>query len=630
MVAVLWLNHSPERDVEHLLLGLAGIIALGIAAQWLSWRLRMPAILLLLVVGFVAGPVTGLIDPVGLFGDLLFPIVSLSVAVILFEGGLSLDIAELRDIGRVVRNLISTGVIVTWLLASVLAYTLLDLQLELAVLFGALLVVTGPTVIVPLLRHIRPGPRVGSAVKWEGIVNDPIGAILAVLVFEVVVSGGFEAGLTAAAAGILKALLVGGGLGLLGAALIIVLLRRYWIPDYLQNPVALATLVLVYTLANRAQAESGLLAVTAMGSALASQTIVSIRAIVEFKENLRVLLISVLFIVLAARLPLHDPDYLSFGSFLFLAGLTFLVRPAAVALSTLGSKLNWRERVFLGFMAPRGIVAAAVASVFAEELVHAGYATAERLVPLVFLVIVGTVGLYGIFAPVAARVLRVATPNPQGVLLVGAAAWVRATAAVLQKSGFNVVLVDSNWANAAAARRQGLHAVYTNILTDRALEELELHLDGIGRLLALTPNDEVNALATLHLEEVFDRAHVYQLPPPSGERAREARGIPQHLRGRLLFGASATHQSLSERFARGAEVKRTRLTEEFDYRAFETMYGDRALPLFIIRGSKELAVVTAADPPSFKTGEVLVSLVDPGASERRSEDDSRSREETSP
>jgi len=596
--------------MEHLLFGLAGILALGIAAQWLSWRMRMPAILLLLVVGFVAGPVTGLIDPAELFGNLLFPIVSLSVAVILFEGGLSLDVAELRDIGRVVRNLISVGVLVTWLLVTVFAHLLLDLPLELAVLFGALLVVTGPTVIVPLLRHIRPGPRVGSAVKWEGIVNDPIGAILAVLVFEAVVSGGFEEGLTAAAVGILRALLIGGGLGLAGAGLIVLLLRRYWIPDYLQNPVALGTLVLVYTMANGAQAESGLLAVTAMGSALASQTLVSIRAIVEFKETLRVLLISLLFIVLAARLPLHDPDYLSLGSVLFLAALVLVVRPAAVALSTWRTKLNWRERVFLGFMAPRGIVAAAVASVFAVELANAGYADADRLVPLTFLVIVGTVGTYGILAPIAARVLRVATPNPQGLLLVGAAPWVRAVATVLQQSGVTVVLVDSNWENAAAARRQGLRAIYANVLTERALEEVELQLDGVGRLLALTPNDEVNALATLHFGETFDRAHVYQLAPPSEERVREARGIPQHLRGRFLFGKDATYKLLSERFTAGAEIKRTPLTEEFDHEAFRRLYGPRALPMFIIRGQKELAVVTAIGPPAVKPGDVLVSLVD--------------------
>lgn len=597
--------------MEHLLLGLAGVIALGIAAQWLSWRLRLPAILLLLVVGFLAGPATGFIDPTALFGDLLFPVVSLSVAVILFEGGLSLDIAELRDVGRVVRNLISFGVLTTWVLVAVLAYGLLGLRLELAVLFGALLVVTGPTVIVPLLRHIRPSPRIGSAVKWEGIVNDPIGAILAVLVFEAIVAGGFEQGLVAATRGVLKAAFVGGGLGLAGAGLIVVLLRRYWVPDYLQSPVALGTLIFAFTLANRVQEESGLLAVTVMGAALASQNLVSIRPIVEFKENLRVLLISVLFIILAARLPLSDPDYWSAGSLLFLGALVLVVRPVAVALSTWRSKFTWRERVFLGFMAPRGIVAAAVASVFAIDLVEYGQPSAARLVPLTFLVIVGTVGVYGLLAPMAARLLRIATPNPQGLLMIGASPWVRAVAGTLHERGVKVVLADSNWANAAAARRQGLRAIYANVLTERALEELELELDGVGRLLALTPNDEVNSLATLHFRETFDRAHVYQLPPPVEEHQREAGAIPRHLRGRFLFRSDATYKTLADRFAAGATLKGTRLTDEFDFDAFRRHYGDHALPLFVIRGSRDVAVVTATDPPTVKPGHVLISLVDP-------------------
>jgi NhaP-type Na+/H+ or K+/H+ antiporter len=267
--------------VESILVGLATIIALGIGAQWLAWRLKLPAILFLLLVGFLTGPVTGILDPDALLGELLFPIVSLSVAIILFEGGLSLDIAELREIGRVVRNLMTIGVLATWVLSTALATVFLGLDLSLALLFGAILVVTGPTVIIPLLRHIRPNARIGSTVKWEGIVNDPVGAILGVLVFEAIIAGGFEAGIAVAARGMLEACLVGGGLGLAAAATVVLLLRRYWIPDYLQSPVALAIAVSAFALSNHVQAESGLLAVTIMGAALASQQFVSIKPIVH-------------------------------------------------------------------------------------------------------------------------------------------------------------------------------------------------------------------------------------------------------------------------------------------------------------------------------------------------------------
>ena len=597
--------------MDDLLIGLARIIVLGIGAQWLAWRLRLPAILLLLVVGFMAGPVFGFLNPEALFGNILFPIVSLSEAVILFEGGLRVDISELSDIGRVFRNLMLIGVPVTWVLATAFAYLLPGLELEIAILFGAILVVTGPTVIIPLLRHIRPNARVGSAVKWEGIVNDPIGAILGVLVFEAIIVGGLEQGAAAAGLGMLKAAVTGGLLGLAGAGVVVLLLKRYWIPDYLQSPVALALVMVVFTASNWVQHESGLLAVTVMGAALASQNYVPVRHIVEFKENLRVLLISALFIILAASLPLHDPDYTNPGSIAFLAALILVVRPAAVALSTWGSEFNWRERVFLGFIAPRGIVAAAVVSIFAIKLTELGNTGAARLVPLMFMVIVGTVAVYGILTPLLARWLGVATPNPQGMLLVGAAPWTRELAKTLDQQGVQVLLADSNWGNVAAARRAGLKAHYANVLTDRALEQLELELDGIGRLLALTPNDEVNSLSTLHFADIFDRSHLYQLPPRGADPEQKQSEIPKHLRGRFLFRSDATHDYLSQRFLSGAVIKANKLTAEFDFDAFAALYGETAIPLFAIRDSGDVLVFTVVSPPTAKPGMTLISVVDP-------------------
>ena len=591
------------------LAGLAGIVVLGVAAQWLAWRLKLPSILFLLIVGFVAGPVVGFVNPDELLGDLLFPVVSLSVAIILFEGGLSLDVAELRIIGKVVRNLVSIGALVTWILAGVLAYAALGLSLPLAALLGAILVVTGPTVIGPLLRHIQPDGKIGSTVKWEGIANDPIGAILAVLVFEIVIAGGFEAGATVATIVIIKAVAIGGALGLAGAGIMVLLLSKHWVPDYLQNPISLAFVLMVFTASNLLQAESGLLTVTVMGSALASQKIVAVRHIVEFKENLRVLLLSILFIVLAARLPTDAAVYTDAGSFLFLGGLILVVRPAAVALSTLGSKFNWRERVFLGLMAPRGIVAAAVSSLFALELAEHGYPDAERLVPVTFLVIVGTVAVYGLSAPTIARVMGLATPNPQGMLFVGAAPWVREAARLLVDEDVPVILVDANWANVTASRRAGLAAHYTNILSERAIDDLDLN--GVGRLLALTPNDEVNTLTALRFEDLFGRSGVYQLPP-AGTETGDSR-VSLELAGRTLFAKGATHAELSARLAGGAAIMRHRLTEEFDYQAFRDRYGETAVPMFLLRESGEVVVFTTEGGVSLtpKAGQTLISLVDP-------------------
>ena len=597
--------------MERLLVGLASIVVLGIAAQWLSWRLRVPAILLLLAVGFVAGPVTGFLQPDELLGDLVFPIVSLSVAVILFEGGLSLNVAELRDVGRVIGRLLTIGALVTWVLSTLFAVLFLDLPGDLALLLGAVLVVTGPTVIIPLLRHIRPTARVGSAVKWEGIINDPVGAILGVLVFEAIIAGGVEAGLSVVLPGMMKAVVVGAVAGILAAGLVVLLLDRHWIPDYLESPVALALVVMAYAVANRLQPESGLLAVTVMGSALASQKRVSVRNIVEFKENLRVLLIAALFIILAARLPLTDPDYFGTGSLLFLAALILVVRPLGVLLATWRSRFNWRERVFIAAMAPRGIVAAAVVSVFALELTEVGRGEAERLVPLIFLVIVGTVGVYGIVTPTLARLLRVASPKAKGMLFVGGCPWAVEAGTLLKELGIEVLVADSNRQNVNAARNAGLRTYHGNVLTEGALDEIELQLDGIGRFLALTPNDEVNALATVHFRELFDSSLMYQLPPEETERERRQRGIPPHLRGRLLFRAEATHAYLSERVRQGGMIKRTRLTDEFDYGAFRKHYGESAIPLFSVKESGDIVIYTTTAPPSPKPGQTLISLVNP-------------------
>ncbi len=588
--------------VEHPLIAISGIIVLGIAAQWLAWRLRFPSILLLLIFGFAAGPATGLLDPDALLGNLLLPIVSVGVAVILFEGGLSLRITELREIGGVVRNLITVGTLATWLISAGAAHFILGLDFALSVLLGAIVVVTGPTVIVPLLRHVRPVGQVGSILKWEGILIDPIGAMLAVLVFEAILPGGFQGAATLAAIGFFKTVFIGGVVGVIGAGIMFLLLKHRRIPDFLQNAVSLAVVVSVFTASNWFQAESGLLAVTVMGVALANQKTVTVKHIVEFKENLRVLLIASLFVLLAARLQLSDLAHLGLSSLAFLGVLIFIARPVAVALSTVKSGLSWRERFFLSWMAPRGIVAAAVASIFALSLAEAGYPQAERLVPLTFMVIIGTVTIYGLTASPLARWLKLSEPHPQGVLIAGAHPWARAIAKALQAQGYQVLIIDTNRVDISAARMDGLPTYYGSVFSEYILDEIEL--GGIGRLLALTSNDEVNSLAALHFADVFSRAEVYQLPP-------EDEAVSAHLRGRLLFRTGITYTELEQRFARGEEIKTTKLTPEFDYKAFQARYGETEIPLFLINENGNLVVLTKDSQPEPRSGQLLISLVSP-------------------
>ena len=591
---------------EHLLVGVAAIIALGIFSYWIAWRIHFPSILILLVVGFVAGPLTGFLNPDGIFGDVLFPLISISVAIILFEGGLSLQIKELKETKHAVRNLVSIGVIVTWVVGFIGAYFILQLSFSLSMLLGAILIVTGPTVIIPMLQQLHLVSRVGSVAKWEGIVNDPIGAIVAVLTFEVIMLSGTKAAASVIIVGILKTIVVGVGLGVAGAFILIFLMKRYWIPDFLQNPATLMIVVIIFVLSNILQAESGLVAVTVMGIILANQKRVLIKHIIEFKENLRVLLISSLFILLSARLQISDLQYINLQSIAFLGVLIFIARPAAVFLSTMGTKLNLRERLFLLWLAPRGIVAAAVSSIFAFELTKAGIDEAYVLKPVVFLVIIGTVVLYGLTASPVAKWLKLAKPNPQGVLILGAHNWGRAIAKILKEEEFQVCLVDTNWANISAARLEGLSTYYGSVISEQIFDELDLA--GIGKMLALTPNDEINNLAVLHFMGIFDRSELYQLSHQDKDE-KEREQISPHLTGRILFNKGITYNYLSSWYDNGAKMKRIRLTEKFDFKTFREYYRDNAVPLFLKTEVNELEVFATDNPPEPEIGQTLICLV---------------------
>lgn len=589
-----------------LVAGLALVLVLGLGAEWIAWALRLPSVLVLLVAGFLAGPGFGVLEPDAMLGDALLPLVSVFVAIILFEGSLSLRLSDLGGATRMVRGLLTVGILVTWAIASAAAVLVLGLGLEVAVLMGAILVVTGPTVIVPLLLHLRPSGQAGAVLRWEGIMNDPIGAVLAVLVFEGIAAGPFEAVGTVVAASLVRTVLFGGVLGALGALLVVLSLKRYWMPDHLHSPVALAVAVAAFSGSSILQPDSGLLAVTVMGVLLANQSWVSIAHIAEFKENLRVLLISTLFIVLAARTDAALAVSLLPGSVVFVALLILVARPLSVFLATAGSDATFKEKLFMSWLAPRGIVAASIASVFALRLGALGYEDARLMEPLVLIVITGTVLVYGLTAAPLARRLGLAEERPQGILVLGADPWIREIALALQDQGIKVVLVDSNWAHLSAARLSGLRSVYSSVVSQYALDDLDL--GGIGRLFAMSPVDEFNTLAVQHFSGYFGRGNVYQLAPDTDGRARA--GVSPRLLGRILFGPAWTFSAMSKLFERGGVVKVTCLTEEFDYDAFQAYYGDSAVLLFALEPSGRLQVFSEDSQPRARAGHCLVSAID--------------------
>lgn len=595
---------------EELLIGLAGILILGIGAQWLAWRLRLPSILLLLLFGFLAGPITHLIDPDELFGELLFPFVSISVAVILFEGGLTLRLRELPQSGTVIFRLISLGALVTWLGAALAAHYLLGLEWVLAILLGAIIIVTGPTVVGPLLQQIRPRGQTSPILKWEGILIDPVGAVVAVLVFEAIMEGELRQAPGLILTGVLLTVGVGVVFSLLGAGVLILMLRRYWLPDHLQNGVALVVMLLAFVASNHFQSESGLLTVTLMGIFLANQRWVSIKHIVEFKENLRVLLIGSLFILLAARLQMGTLTDFGWRGVAFLLVLIVLVRPLTVLVSTWRSGVSNQEKLFLSWLAPRGIVAAAVASVFSFALVDAGHAAAEQLLSATFLVILGTVAFYGLTAGPVARRLGLSEQDPQGVLFVGAQPLARDIAQALVQQGFRVAMVDTNEKNVFAGQMEGLTVYYGNAIAEELTHDLDL--SGIGRLLAMTPNNEVNSLATMHYIELFGRQGVYQLAIENGEGQSAARHeTPLYMHGRCLFHAAATYAELQGLARSGFTVKTTALTETFTYEDFQAHYQQKAVPLFLITRRRQLLIFSLYQQPDPLPGHTLISLAPP-------------------
>ncbi len=599
-------------------LQLAGIVVLGIFAQWLAWRLRVPGILLLLLCGFAVGAGSEwfgqhgwtshhrLLDPDHLFGDLLLPGVSLTVAIILFEGGLTLNIAELSQNGGVIWRLVSIGALVSWIVCLLAARFILGLDWPVAVLLGAILVVTGPTVIGPLLRDVRPTGQVGPILKWEGIVIDPVGAMLAVVVFEVTLAGQLH--LAGVAMIVLRTVLVGSALGLAGAAIAIVLLRRMWVPDILHNPITLMLVVAAFAAANVVQHESGLFAVTVMGVALANQRTVHVRHIMEFKESLTVLLIGALFVVLGARLRLDQLAEFDWRTAAFIGALILVARPLCVAACTIRSPLTFRERLFLAALAPRGIVAAAVSSVFALrlKLENVGGDDASRIVPVTFAVIVGTVSVYGLTAAFTARRLGLSRPGARGFLIVGANRVARTIAAALQAEKVAVLMVDTNRQHVTEARLAGLQVVYASILSQYVIERVEL--SSIGRLMGLTPNEELDSLAAVQFGRLFGRSNVYQLAsdrPTTGRREK----VTTELRGRLLFGSDSTFSRLEDQLADGAIIKKTTITPEFTYAAFRAKYGDGAIPMLLLDDAGGVEVFTADHPPLPKPGQAIISLV---------------------
>lgn len=505
---------------------LAGIIILGILAQWVAWRFKLPAILPLILIGLLVGPFAAeylsedgskWIEPIwngnkGLFpGDGLFYFVSLAISVILFEGGLTLKLREIKNVGSVITKLISIGAFVTFILGALAVHYVFYLDWKLSFLFSALIIVTGPTVINPILRNIPLKKDVSTVLKWEGILIDPIGALVAVLVFEFISVGGSGGAFTKTALiEFGKIVLFGSTFGFTFAHALIWVINRKLIPHYLLNVMSLSVVLLVFVMSDIFAHESGLLAVVVMGMVVGNSKVEHLKELLNFKESLSVLLISILFILLSANINMEDLLLLANWNTLSLfAIVVFVIRPIAVFLSAHKSSLIFNEKLFISWVGPRGIVAAGIASLFGSKLMALGIAGAEYITPLVFMIVLGTVLLNATTARFFAKLVGVFLYKSEGILIIGASQVSRLIAKYLRDNNRHVVLVDSNIENIKQAEKEDLLAINTNIYSDSIFDDIEL--SDVGYLMALTANPEINTFAINKLGNQFGENGSFRL-----------------------------------------------------------------------------------------------------------------------
>jgi NhaP-type Na+/H+ or K+/H+ antiporter len=581
---------------------LSGVVGIGIAAQWLAWYLKQPSILFLLLIGIIVGPVLGYFDPDLVLGDLMFPFISLGVAVILFEGSLTLEFDEIKQHGTVVQMLVSVGVLITIAIVALSTYLLFDVDPLIALLFGALVCVTGPTVIMPLLRSVRPNKTISNILKWEGIIIDPIGAIAVVLIYEYIISGGEASSILLFA----KIVVLATVLGLVGAWVLAFLMRKHMVPEFLRNVFTLAFVLLLFSISNHLEHESGLLTVTVLGVALANWPKFPRDNILEFNESLTLLLISVLFIILAARVELESLLSVGFAGIVLLAIVMFIARPLSVWASSIGSNLKTNEKLMISWIGPRGIVAAAISSLFAIRLQEYDIQGVELLVPLVFIVIIGTVMIQGLGAKIVGNWLGVREPETNGILVVGSNPVALLIATSLKDQGFDVIVAHNNYTNIARARMSGLRTYFGNPISDHADHHLDLI--GIGHLFAMSMDKEMNTLSEIHYHHEFGERKLYRLKF-SDEKVKSERDDKQsNFHSQWLFGKDVTYTKLASMLSKKARIKITNITDSYSFAQYKAD-NKQFVPLYTLDKEGKLHVITNKFDGNVPRDRKLIALV---------------------
>jgi len=596
---------------DPLMFKIALIGVLGAGAQWVAWRTGRPAIVFLLAAGILAGPVLGFLDPEVDFGELQTPIIKLAVAVILFEGGLQLNFRDLREAGNSVRRLIFLGVPLGWLTCTSAVHYGVGLDWQISALFGGILVVTGPTVIGPMLRAINVPRRVADTLKWEAIINDPIGALLAVLIYSQMTladgHGGHAVGWEGLAL-ILAAFIGAGLLGLVLGLAVTWAFPRGHVPEYLKAPMLLVVVIAAFVAADMVQHESGLITVTVMGVVMANRRTFSTVALRRFKEDLTVLLIAGVFIILSATLDWELISRLQFNFLFYLVLLMFIARPITVLLSMLGSAMPWRERLFIAWIAPRGIVAVAITGLFALRLVEAGIPGAQLLVPLAFVTAITTIVAHGFTAKWWANRLDIETGEGKKLMLIGINDWSIAAAQAMRLAGIEVTMSDTSKFARRSAQKAEIEAHSGDMLDDN----FRHHIDwtDFHRVIACSDSDAYNALVCSELGPELGFTKVLQVVPDT----RSGMTVP---RGGTLFPVSIDMYQLQRCIEDDWTFSATGITEQFPFSEYRKNLEDGAAPFAIVREDGSFELFSSVRNPLVVEGDTVVAFVPPESVEER-------------
>lgn len=560
-----------------ILIQISWIAFFSILAQWLGWRLKTPAIVFLLVGGFLAGPVFKVVQPEILLGDLLNPFISLAVGIILFEGALNLNFKKIKEAKQAIRQTIIVGGPLAWLLTTLAAHYVGGLSLPVALTFGALLIVTGPTVIMPLLKNSHLKERPASILKWEGIINDPIGAVLAILCYEyfrLASTTNFE--ITEFVSGTILGIIIISVFGILIAYAISKLFNHDVIPEYLKPAFLLSSVLIYFVICNTIEHDFGLIGVTILGVAMANMGISAIDELKKFKETISIMLVSGVFIILTAKI---DPAILfaiDWRGFAFIALLLLVIRPLTMMASSIGTKMSLQEIFLTGWIAPRGIVCAAVAGVLGPYLVSIGYQDGEQILALAFAIVLFTVFAHGLTAKPLAEKLGLAYAGKDSLIIIGASEWSVQLAKTLKSRNIDVMIADKNWHALREARLSNIPVYYGEMLSDET--EYHIELARYNVILAVTNNPEYNALICNTFIHEFGRDKVYQFLPHE-EDEHERRQIAHTIRGRTFGLAEMDFWDIASEYMQGWRFRISRLGQDENYQQILKRYEEGELKI---------------------------------------------------